>query len=222
MTADGSTPNPGEIYHCWYYDSRIWERTTFLGVPCQKSVSDMWNYQEIISDVKPSLIVEFGTNCGGSALYFAHVLAALGPPAKVLTVDTNPAAIKPRVKEHPRIECLRSNTSDAVVAHEIRRLRVALPGSLFAIVDSDHRKDHVLAELILLRSVLLPGDYLVLEDTNINGYPVLPGWGDGPMEALVEYERNFPDDYTHDSTREEKFGFTFAPRGFLVRNAPRP
>jgi len=76
----------------------------------------------------------------------------------------------------------------------------------------------MLKEMKLLRHVLARGDYLVVEDTNINGHPVLPGWGPGSYEAIEAYEHEFPDDYTHDVAREQKFGFTFAPRGFLIRN----
>jgi cephalosporin hydroxylase len=42
--------------------------------------------------------------------------------------------------------------------------------------------------------------------------------GPGPMEALEAYMQQFPDDYRRDIAREMKFGFTFAPRGFLIRN----
>ena len=39
-------------------NNRVWEATSFLGVPCQKSVSDLWNYQEILTTLKPRLLVE--------------------------------------------------------------------------------------------------------------------------------------------------------------------
>ncbi|MBV9768089.1 MAG: hypothetical protein JOZ32_00840 [Bryobacterales bacterium] len=42
-------------------------------------------------------------------------------------------------------------------------------------------------------------------------------WGPGPYEALEEYLRQYPNDYQPDREREEKFGFTFAPKGFLIR-----
>ncbi len=71
-----------------------------------------------------------------------------------------------------------------------------------------------------LRNVLEHGDYVVVEDSNINGHPVDPEFGEGPMEAILEYEKEFPDDYTHDTKRENKFGFTFAPHGFLIRKKP--
>src|SRR5207237_261860 len=103
------------------------------------------------------------------------------------------------------------------VASRIALLREAFPGPLFAVVDSDHRREHVLAELELLRRVTRTGDYVVVEDGNINGHPVLPGWGPGPYEAMEDYFAVHPDDYQRDDQREAKFRFSFATRGFLVR-----
>jgi cephalosporin hydroxylase len=100
-------------------------------------------------------------------------------------------------------------------ANEI--LRTERPGPVFAILDSDHRMDHVLGEMLLLRPLLLPGDYLIVEDSNINGHPVLPDWGPGPFEAAAEYFARFPSDYERDTAREHKFSFTFATNGFLIR-----
>ncbi|WP_285161990.1 CmcI family methyltransferase, partial [Mycobacterium tuberculosis] len=51
-----------------------------------------------------------------------------------------------------------------------------------------------------------------------NGHPVLPGFGPGPYEAIEAYEDEFPNDYKHDAERENKFGWTSAPNGFLIRN----
>jgi cephalosporin hydroxylase len=78
--------------------------------------------------------------------------------------------------------------------------------------------DHVLAEMKLLRPLLSTGDYVIVEDSMLNGHPVLPMFGPGPYEAIEAYEREFPDDYTYDTEREEKFGWTQAPYGFLIRN----
>ena len=52
---------------------------------------------------------------------------------------------------------------------------------------------------------------------NINGHPVLPQYGPGPYEAVQEYWARYPEDYVLDTARETKFGFTFAPGGFLIR-----
>jgi cephalosporin hydroxylase len=177
----------------------------------------MWNYQEIIFERKPSIVVEFGSHLGGSALFFAHILRAISPNSKVMTVDKTTNQIHKSVLADERIEVIGRETTHPEVIRRIRQLRAEYPGSAFVILDSDHRKEHVLAEMRALRPVLVAGDYLVVEDGNINGHPVLPNWGDGPHEAIAEYERCFQHDYLLDEQREGKFGFTFAPRGFLIR-----
>lgn len=207
-----------ENYHRWYYNSRVWTTTSYLGVPILKWIGDLWNYQEIIQGLNPSLVVEFGAWEGGSALYLADMLCRVNPSAKVLSIDIDLNRIHARAKAHPAIEWLRASTADPAVALHIKSLRAAKSGPVFFIVDSDHSKTHVLAELENLRSVTQPGDYVVVEDGNLNGHPVLPEWGEGPFEALAEYFRRYPADYIHDSQRESKFGFSFAPGGFLIRH----
>lgn len=206
-----------ERFHHWYYDTGVWETVRFLGVPCLKSVMDLWNYQEIIQELKPGLIVEFGTRHGGSALYFALIGQQVNPCSRVLTVDIEDHLLDPRVRSTPGIEFMKTSSIDPAVVRRIGELRKAFPGPVFAILDSDHRKDHVLQEMLSLRDVLCAGDYLVVEDSNINGHPVLPDWGPGPFEAIAEYTARYPDDYVRDRSRENKFGFTFAPAGFLRR-----
>jgi cephalosporin hydroxylase len=207
-------------YQKWYFYRAVWHSTTWAGVTCWKSVSDMWNYQEILADLKPSLVIEFGTHHGGSALFFAHVMRQLGQPFKVLSVDISHHALDPAARRDPDILFMESSSAVPAVADQIQRLITEFPGRIFAILDSDHSRDHVLAEMKLLRPLLSPGDYLIVEDSSINGHPILPGWGAGPYEAIEAYEREFSSDYEHDVTREKKFGFTFAPNGFLIRSVP--
>lgn len=206
-----------ESYHKWYYDSEVWLGVKFLGVPCYKSVSDMWNYQEIIWELKPSLIVEFGTRYGGAALFFSVIGRRVNPALKVLSVDIGHDEVHAPIFNDPAIQLMTCSSTNAAVATAIQSLRAIYPGPVFFILDSDHSKDHVLAELESLRAVTRTGDYVIVEDGNINGHPVLPEWGQGPYEALEEYGLRYPDDYICDKSREEKFGFTFAPNGFLIR-----
>jgi cephalosporin hydroxylase len=62
-----------------------------------------------------------------------------------------------------------------------------------------------------------PGGYLIVEDTNVNGHPVLPEHGPGPLEALEAFFAE-TDEFEVDATRE-KFFLTFNPRGFLRKKA---
>jgi cephalosporin hydroxylase len=206
-----------EEYHKWYYGTLVWNHTSWMGVPCQKSVSDMWNYQEILWSLRPSLVVEFGSFQGGSALFFAHILRQTGGRFAVLSVDITHQNLHPDVVNDPDVVWFESSSVASQVAEKITQLRAEFPGPVFAILDSDHSRDHVLAEMKLLRPLLAAGDYVVVEDSNINGHPVLPGMGAGPFEAIEAYEAEFPDDYVHDREREMKFGFTFATNGFLIR-----
>jgi cephalosporin hydroxylase len=210
----GSEP---EEYHKWYYNTFVWQKTSWMGVTTWKSVSDMWNYQEILFDLKPSLVIEFGTNQGGSALFFATIMKQIGHPFKVLSVDISHKNLDPKARLDSDIQFVESSSTQPAIAEQIQRLKDEFPGKIFAILDSDHSMGHVLAEMKLLRPLLSPGDYLLVEDSTVNGHPVLPGWGPGPYEAIEAYEQEHPDDYTHDVARENKFGFTFAPYGFLIR-----
>jgi len=63
--------------------------------------------------------------------------------------------------------------------------------------------------------LVTPGSYLIVEDTNINGNPVYPEFGPGPMEAVQEFLPEHPE---FEVDREcEKFGLTFNPSGYLRR-----
>jgi cephalosporin hydroxylase len=212
------TGNEPHDYHRWYYNTGVWNKTTWMGVKCWKSTSDMWNYQEILVDIGPSLVVEFGTYRGASAIYFASVLRSIGKPFKVLSVDIYGGRVSPQARRDPDIMFLESSSTDPEVSDHIGALKAEFPGPIFAILDSDHSRDHVLAEMKLLRPLLVSGDYLVVEDSQLNGHPVLPGFGPGPFEAIQAYEAEFPLDYRHDREREQKFGWTQAPSGFLIRN----
>jgi hypothetical protein len=101
--------------------------------------------------LKPSLIVEFGAFKGGATLFFSEILKRINPNSKVLTVDNMKSKnYNEHVRDNPHVEIFTSSSADPKVADKIRGLRKQFPGTVFAILDSDHRKDHVLAEMKLL------------------------------------------------------------------------
>jgi cephalosporin hydroxylase len=204
-------------YHSWYYNTRVWEQTTWMGIITHKFPMDMWNYQEILVSLQPSLLIEFGTCHGGSALFFSSVLQQIGRPYVVISVDINASGISEKAKADPNIRLLTMSSASPEARESIKILRENYAGPAFAILDSDHSKQHVLAEMKNLRDILVAGDYVVVEDSNVNGHPVLKSFGPGPYEAVEEYFRLFPHDYEHDFEREGKFGVSAAPNGFLRR-----
>jgi cephalosporin hydroxylase len=62
-----------------------------------------------------------------------------------------------------------------------------------------------------------PGSYLIVEDTNINGHPVNPFFGPGPMEAVEAFLPGHSE-FEVDKSRE-KYMVTHNPHGFLRRRS---
>jgi len=207
----------GTRYHLWYYRNRIYNTTTWVGVKTLKTPTDMWNYQEILHSLEPALVIEFGTRYGGSALFLAVVMRQIGNRFKLLSVDIDAETVSEQLRNDADIELMIMSSLDRRVAERIANLRTEYPGPAFVILDSDHSKTHVIAEMKTLRPLLVSGDYLIVEDSNVNGHPVEPSHGPGPFEAINEYFQQYPEDYRHDAAREAKFGFSFATRGFLIR-----
>lgn len=206
---------PGEAYLRWFYDTAVWKHMHYRGVRVLKNPSDLWNYQELINALDVQWIIETGTRHGGSALYFADLLAARGAGGKVITIDVDAQACQ--VDVHDRIEFLYGSSADPTIIAEVRAMLPPDRGRLFVILDSDHSREHVLAELRAYVPLLATGDYLVVEDTCVNGHPVRPEHGPGPWEAVEAFLAEYPGVLCNDIEREGKFGITVAPRGYFVK-----
>ncbi|MFN0170779.1 MAG: CmcI family methyltransferase [Bryobacteraceae bacterium] len=201
-----------DAFHRYYYDNhtQTWGNTRWLGVHTQKLPLDLWIYQEMLFDEKPAVLIECGTFLGGSAYYFASVMDLMNH-GRVITIDIEPRDNRPR---HPRITYLTGSSISGEIADQVRRL-IAPGEKVMVSLDSDHKKDHVLAELRRYGALVSPGGYLVVEDTNINGHPVFPAFGPGPMEAVEQFLKENKK-FQPDKTRE-KFSLTFNPKGYLRR-----
>lgn len=209
-----SMTDPGRAYLEWFYDGNVWKRLQYRGVRTLKLPLDMWNYQEILHEHDLHWVVETGTRHGGSALYFADLLAAGNRDGEVISIDVTHEALDPAAK-HARIAYLVGDSaSDAMLREVERRIPANRRHGLLLILDADHSAAHVLRELETWVPWLRPGDYLIVEDTIVNGHPVRPNFGPGPLEAVEAFLAKGAGRLVHDQAREAKFGCTFAYRGY--------
>jgi cephalosporin hydroxylase len=188
---------------------------TWMGIRAEQFPTDNWSMQEIMFEVKPDFIIETGTLYGSTSLYYATVLAQVNKDGKVLTVD-----IDPRVEEASKFDIFKERVEvlkgDSVSAEIINAIREKVQGKkVLVTLDSLHTKNHVLKELNLYSQFVSIGSYIVVQDTNMNGHPVLPNFGPGPFEAVEDFlktHKNFAIDHSR-----EKFLLTDYPSGYLKR-----
>jgi len=184
----------------------------WMGHEMFKCPMDLWLYQELIVLKRPGLIIETGTYKGGSALYLACICDLVGQGSVVtIDIDDSHAAIRP---QHPRLRYVTGSSTAPEIFEQASSL-AAEAGDVMVILDSDHRRDHVLDELRLYSTLIPVGGLLVVEDTNVNGHPTYASFGPGPWEAVDAFlDEN--DGFVADRSYE-RFLLTMNPRGVLRR-----
>jgi len=198
-----------------YYFARptTWLNTFWMGFLVQKCPTDLWIYQEILFQTRPTIIIETGTFSGGSALYLAHLGDLLGG-IRVVSVDLTNATSRQPLPAHPSITYISGSSSDPAIVAQVRA-SLRETDRVMVILDSDHSAAHVRNELEIYAPLVSSGCYLIVEDTNVNGHPVYPLHGPGPLEALREWLPAHPE-FQVDRQRE-KLMLTFNPSGYLRR-----
>lgn len=199
-----------KIYHGREGESRRWQETTWLGVSALKLPTDMWVYQEIIYEIKPDLVIETGSMYGGSALFLATI-CDINKKGKIISIDINK---KDDFPKHDRIEFWTGSSTSEKIINEIEK-KIDDKQKIIVILDSDHSKKHVLKELEIYSKFVSKNSYLIVEDTAINGHPIVPNFGEGPWEAVEEFlkmNQNFVVDQS-----KEKFLLTWNPNGYLKK-----
>jgi len=189
-----------------YYLSKKDQR--WLGVHAEKCPTDAWVYQELIFKTKPDFVIETGTCEGGGSLFFASMLDLVGK-GKVITIDLQ----KHCSLNNPKIIQLTGSSVSEEISGQIEKL---VEGKTVLVsLDSNHTKEHVLKELDIYSKLVQIGGYIVVEDTCVNGHPVMPGRGEGPYEAVQEFLSKRKD-FVADKECE-KFLLSYNNGGFLKR-----
>lgn len=182
------------------WDAKYVYSFTWMGRPVIQLPDDLIRIQELIYQVKPDLIVETGVAHGGSLVFYASLMAALGH-GRVVGIDIevrphNRAAIEAHPLA-PRITLIEANS---ILPETIERVAAALGAAqrVLVVLDSKHTKDHVLSELRLYARFVSVGSYMVAADGImgwIAGAPrTAPDWTwNNPREATLDFLRENPD-----------------------------
>jgi cephalosporin hydroxylase len=195
---------------------------------------DIVAFQEIVSTVKPDLIIETGIAHGGSLVLSASMLCLLDvmesldprqSPRKVVGVDIDIRANnRQALDEHPlrfKMELIEGSSIDPEIIQQVRSHADGVDRVLVSL-DSNHTHEHVLAELNAYADLVSVGSYCIVFDTAIEDLP--PGsfpdrpWdvGNNPKTAVHEWLKNHPE-FVIDKDIDNKLLISVAPDGYLKR-----
>lgn len=202
----------------------------WLGRPIIQYPQDIIAMQEIISSVRPDLIIETGIAHGGSLIFSASMLelnAVCGGPenGEVLGIDIDIRAHnREAIESHPmfkRISMIQGSSIDPEIIQQVKD-RAENKRNILVFLDSNHTHYHVISELEAYASLTSVGSYCVVFDTVIEDLPSdmfsdRPwGVGNNPKTAVWEYLSTHPE-FEIDRNIQDKLMITVAPDGYLKR-----
>jgi len=204
----------------WQHD--LWQGNTWLGFPVLQWPTDMLAMQEIVFQQRPRVVVETGTHRGGSTIYYASLLRLVGG-GRIVSVDIEiPEAVRAAIGASPFADIITLVQGDSKAPEVVARVQEAARGedNVLVVLDSDHSRAHVLAELQAYCDLVPVGGYLVAMDTICHDLWDLPNgvraWkDDNALRAVEDFLGEHPE-FEADRSRE-KLLVTFSPGGFLRR-----
>lgn len=178
----------------------------YKGLLCGKSPIDLWLYSACLWELRPRTVIELGSLQGGSALWFADQVAAMGLDCEVHSFDLLSKAVSARAR-HPQLHFHQVDLKD--LASLDVALLTALPHP-WLIVDDAHV--NVLNVLSRLREFMREGDYFVKEDTDGLGTTIENAEYLSLAESLgFRVDRIYADGFGFNVTTARNSWFTLRP-----------
>jgi cephalosporin hydroxylase len=200
---------------------------SWWGVPIIQLPADVMATQEAVFSAQPDIIVETGVARGGSVLFMASLLQLLDKGI-VIGVDIE---IRPHnrnsIERHPmskRVVLVEGPSTDPATLAKVKA-QIPAGASVMVVLDSDHSRDHVLAELRAYGPLVTEGQYLVVADTLLGRLDPAQTptrrshvWakGDEPLSAVNTYLAE-TDGFEPDAEINGKLVLSSSPGGYLRR-----
>lgn len=185
-------------------------RITYRGIPTPRCPFDYCMYQMIVSEVRPDLIIEIGTFRGGSALYLADLMNAVGH-GFIHTIDVEDHA-DPLVTRHHRIKRYLGGWAGYSLDEAAAFKRVLV------IEDGSHMYADTIGAIEKFAPLVSVGSYLLVEDGIVSTVGTARTYDGGPLRAIREFLVAHPH-FRVDRTFCDMFGrnATFNVNGYLKR-----
>jgi cephalosporin hydroxylase len=211
------------------WDTKYVYGFSWLGRPVIQLPEDMIRIQEVIYDIKPDVIIETGVAHGGSLIFYACLCTAIGK-GRVIGIDIE---IRPHnrkaIEEHrlsPMISLIEGSSIDPNIVQTVKN-QIGPSESVLVLLDSNHLKDHVLAELETYSPLVSPDSYIIACDGimhQVVGAPrTAEDWSwNNPISAVNEFIAKHPNFECIEPTwpfNESKITerVTYWPKAFLRR-----
>jgi cephalosporin hydroxylase len=167
---------------------------SWLGRPLIQLPMDAMALQEIIWTVKPELVIETGVAHGGSLVLSASMLEMIGHGSVVgVDIEIRPHNRK-AIEAHELAGTIRLVEGNSVAADTVAKAAAEIrPGdTVLVVLDSNHTREHVAAELEAYHHLVTPGSYIVATDgimRDVHDVPRgTPGWKtDNPAQAAEDF-----------------------------------
>jgi cephalosporin hydroxylase len=183
----------------------------WMGEPIWQNTLDLWTIQETLCEVKPELLIECGTNRGGSSLFYAH-LFDLMDHGRIITIDVE----KLHNLKHPRITYLLGSSTAPEIVDVVKKAAAQVKGPILVILDSDHSEGHVRKELDCYAPLVTSGSYCLVQDGVIDRLWIFRRGRPGPLPAITNFLKTHSE-FTVDEERNNRFLITHHPQGWLLR-----
>ena len=201
---------------------------SWMGVPIIQLPVDILATQEVIWATKPDVIIETGIARGGSLIFMASILAAMGnDKAKVVGVDIDIRAHnRESIETHPMSSRIKMIQGGSVDDDVIVAVKAEIPPSarVMVVLDSDHSYEHVLAECRAYGPLVTEGCYLVVADTFIGHLTEEQAFtkrskvwlrGNEPLKAVTDYLAE-TDRFEVDPVLNGKLVLSSSPGGYCI------